>query len=65
MKPFLALVVMSCGPTTTKADAGRVYDTRFGRVLCAREYVSACGVNLSQCHDAKDYLCLIDVRGEN
>lgn len=63
MKRFAALMVLSCG-AATRTDVGRVYDTRFGRVLCASANVSACGVNLSKCHDAKDYLCLTDVRGE-
>lgn len=47
------------------AGDARLYDTPFGRVLCARKEVTNCGVNLSDCADAMIYECLTNIRGDD
>lgn len=45
-------------------ESGRVFQTSYGRVLCAEMWSQACGVALSHCHDANEYRCLQNVRFE-
>ncbi len=56
------LLVAAKTASSSFTGEGIIYDVKFGRVQCALGTRSACGVTLTKCHDARDYLCLTDVR---